>query len=105
MLREARILTALADTPVPVARVHGVCSDESVIGTPFFRDGDGRGAHLLGRDLCRDRTGRAPAYFDAMNATIAALHRIDPEAVGLGDYGAGQLFRAADRPLVRAVSG
>ena len=28
-----------------------------------------------------------PAYFDAMNATIAALHRIDPAAAGLGDYG------------------
>jgi len=28
-----------------------------------------------------------PAYFDAMNSTIAALHRIDPDEVGLGDYG------------------
>jgi aminoglycoside phosphotransferase (APT) family kinase protein len=28
-----------------------------------------------------------PAYFDAMNATMAQLHLIDPEAAGLGDYG------------------
>src|SRR3546814_6557672 len=28
-----------------------------------------------------------PAYFDAMNATIAALHNVDYAAVGLGDYG------------------
>ena len=32
-------------------------------------------------------TSERPAYFDAMNATIAALHAIDPEAAGLGDYG------------------
>src|SRR3546814_3512820 len=28
-----------------------------------------------------------PTYFDAMNATIAALHNVDYAAVGLGDYG------------------
>ena len=28
-----------------------------------------------------------PAYFDAMNSTIAQLHLIDPDAAGLGDYG------------------
>src|SRR4051812_896259 len=28
-----------------------------------------------------------PAYFDAMNATIASLHGIDPDGAGLGDYG------------------
>jgi aminoglycoside phosphotransferase (APT) family kinase protein len=28
-----------------------------------------------------------PAYFDAMNATLAQLHAFDPAAIGLGDYG------------------
>ena len=28
-----------------------------------------------------------PRYYDAMNATIARLHAIDYQAVGLGDYG------------------
>lgn len=28
-----------------------------------------------------------PRYFDAMNAAIARLHCIDPDAAGLGDYG------------------
>jgi aminoglycoside phosphotransferase (APT) family kinase protein len=32
-------------------------------------------------------TAERASYFDAMNATIAALHAIDPEAAGLGDYG------------------
>jgi aminoglycoside phosphotransferase (APT) family kinase protein len=28
-----------------------------------------------------------PRYFDAMNATIARLHGLDPQTIGLGDYG------------------
>lgn len=28
-----------------------------------------------------------PAYFDAMNATMAQLHAVDPAAAGLADYG------------------
>ncbi|MEK9212364.1 phosphotransferase family protein [Sphingomonas sp. 2378] len=87
VLREARILTALADTPVPVARVHGVCSDESVIGTPFFVMEMVEGRIFWDAAFAEIARADRPAYFDAMNATIAALHRIDPEAVGLGDYG------------------
>ncbi|WP_294243015.1 phosphotransferase family protein [uncultured Sphingomonas sp.] len=87
VLREARILTALADTPVPVARVHGVCSDESVIGTPFFVMEMVEGRIFWDATFAAIARAERPAYFDAMNATIAALHRIDPEAVGLGDYG------------------
>ena len=87
VLREARILTALADTPVPVARVHGVCSDESVIGTPFFVMEMVEGRIFWDATFAEIARAERPAYFDAMNATIAALHRIAPEAVGLGDYG------------------
>ncbi|KTT96765.1 aminoglycoside phosphotransferase [Sphingomonas yabuuchiae] len=87
VLREARILTALADTPVPVARVQGVCADEGVIGTPFFVMEMIEGRIFWDASFADiDRVER-PAYFDAMNATIAALHGIDPIAVGLGDYG------------------
>jgi aminoglycoside phosphotransferase (APT) family kinase protein len=85
--REYRVITALAGQGFPVARTYGLCLDEEVIGTPFYvmEMVEGRifwdpGFPEVGRD---DR----PAYFDAMNATIAALHGIDPEAAGLGDYG------------------
>ncbi|MDZ7284018.1 phosphotransferase family protein [Sphingomonas sanguinis] len=87
VLREARILTALADTPVPVAGVHGVCSDESVIGTPFFVMEMVEGRIFWDATFAEIARAERPVYFDAMNATIAALHRIDPAAVGLGDYG------------------
>lgn len=36
MSREHRVITALADTPVPVPATHGLCEDDSVIGAPFY---------------------------------------------------------------------
>jgi aminoglycoside phosphotransferase (APT) family kinase protein len=85
--REARVMSALGRQHFPVPRVHGLCEDENVIGTPFFV-----------MDLVEGRIvweasfpGLAPidraAHFDAMNATIAQLHGLEPEAIGLGDYG------------------
>ena len=87
VLREARILTALADTDVPVATIYGVCEDETVIGTPFFVMEMVEGRIFWDATFPEVPDGDRAAYFDAMNATIAALHRIDPGAVGLGDFG------------------
>ena len=85
--REYRVITALGGQGFPVARSHGLCLDEAVIGTPFYvmEMVEGR----IFWDPAFPEVGREerPAYFDAMNAVIAALHRIDPEAAGLGDYG------------------
>ena len=72
----------------------------------LLRDGDGRGPDLLGDRLSAGRrTSERPAYFDAMNATIARLHE---NRSGSGRarrlWQAGQLFRAPDRPLVEAIS-
>jgi aminoglycoside phosphotransferase (APT) family kinase protein len=85
--REYRVIAALHAAGFPVPRVHGLCEDDSVIGTPFYVMDmvDGRivwEAHFPGLSQ-QDRA----AHFDAMNATIARLHSFDPEAIGLGDYG------------------
>jgi len=87
VLREARVLTALGPTPVPVPPVLGVCEDDGVIGSAFYVM-----AMVDGRIFWDARFPEVPqaeraAYYDAMNATIAALHAVDPEAVGLGDFG------------------
>lgn len=85
--REAKVLAGLERAGFPVAHVHALCTDESVIGSWFYI------MELIEGRIIWDATfpevGRAerPAYFDAMNATIAKLHTIDYEAVGLGDYG------------------
>jgi aminoglycoside phosphotransferase (APT) family kinase protein len=85
--REARVLQALGPTGFPVAHVYGLCTDDSVIGSWFFVMEMVEGRIFWDAsfpDVARDERA---AYFDAMNATIAALHRLEPDAIGLGDYG------------------
>src|SRR5438309_366114 len=85
--REFRVMRALAATPVPVPRVHALCEDDAVIGSAFYVM-----EHLDGRIFWDQRLpGLAPteraAMFDSMNTVIAALDRVEYEAVGLGDVG------------------
>ncbi|MFS0735932.1 phosphotransferase [Sphingomonas sp. 1P06PA] len=85
--REAKVLTGLARADFPVARVHGLCTDDSVIGTWFYVMDMVEGRIFWDATFPEVSNAERPAYFDAMNATIAQLHGIDPDAVGLGDYG------------------
>jgi aminoglycoside phosphotransferase (APT) family kinase protein len=85
--REYRVLSALGKTGFPVPRVHGLCLDEAVIGTPFYVMDMVEGRIFWEADFPQVGREERPAYFDAMNATIARLHGIDPDAAGLGDYG------------------
>lgn len=87
VLREARVMRALANTAAPVPPIAAVCDDESVIGSAFFimRLVEGRIFwDVAFRDVPKPER---VAYFDAMNATIAALHTVDYQSVGLADYG------------------
>ncbi len=90
--REARVMGALGQTGFPVPRIYGLCEDPAVIGTPFFVMDlvDGR---IIWEPTFPglDRAQRS-ACFDAMNATIASLHMLDPEAIGLADYGKPAAF-------------
>jgi len=97
--REFRVISALAvsDVPVPVAEHY--CDDADVIGTPFYvmERLEGRVFHDNG--LPGLTTSERGAMFDAMNATLAALHRVDIKAAGLSDFGRhGGYF---DRQIVR----
>jgi aminoglycoside phosphotransferase (APT) family kinase protein len=91
--REARVLTALGGTGFPVPKVHGLCEDVSVIGTPFYVMDMVEGRIFWDATFPDVRREDRPAYFDAMNETIARLHLVDYAAIGLGDYGkAGNYF-------------
>lgn len=85
--REFRVIRALGGTDFPVPRAHLLCEDPAVIGQIFYVMD-----WVPGR-IFRDPLlpGMAPderaAIYDAMNATLAALHRIDPQAIGLGGFG------------------
>ena len=85
--REYRVITALAAQGFPVAKTYGLCLDETVIGTAFYVMEMVEGRIFWQASLPEVEAAGRPAYFDAMNATIAALHGIDPEAAGLADYG------------------
>lgn len=86
--REFRVMTALRDTEVPVPRTYALCEDESVIGSMFFimEYMDGR---ILWDPVLPDAADNAErgAIYDSMNKTMAALHNVNVESVGLGDYG------------------
>ena len=87
MGREHRLLQALAPTDVPVPRTYGLCTDESVNGAPFyvmeFVDG-----HIV-RTPEIARSELTPAARAAAGGhladTLATLHAVDVDAVGLGD--------------------
>ncbi len=93
VLREARVLTALGPTAVPVPQVLGVCSDPSVLGSEFFVMEMVDGRIFWDASFPEIPLAERAGYFDAMNTVIAAMHSLDPEAIGLGDYGrAGNYF-------------
>lgn len=85
--REYRVIAALHPTGFPVARPYGLCTDDGVIGSMFYVMGLAEGRNLWDGSL----PGFAPAerrgIYEAMIDTMAALHAVDPAAVGLGDYG------------------
>lgn len=85
--REARVMAALGATGFPVPHIHGLCEDEAVLGTPFFVMGMVEGRIIWDATFPGMSNADRSAHFDAMNATIAQLHALDPAAIGLGDYG------------------
>lgn len=88
MRREARVLTALAPTAVPVPTVVAVCEDETVLDAPFYV--------MEAVDGWVVRTEDDLAQLDARAAhdlahgfiyTLADLHNVLPADVGLADFG------------------
>ncbi len=101
MAREHRILRRLSRAASFVPDSFHHCADPSVIGVPFqlidYREGLViRGSDLSGLKDLPD----APAQLSEMLVrTLASLHAIDAEAVGLGDLGRPEGF------VARAISG
>ncbi|MFL9964402.1 phosphotransferase [Paraburkholderia sediminicola] len=85
--REYRVMRALADTEVPVARMLALCEDESVIGRAFYVMEFVEGRVLWDQSLPGMTPAERAAIYGEMNRVIAALHSVDVEAAGLADYG------------------
>lgn len=86
MAREFRLMFALADSPVPVPTMIGLCQDEAVNGRDFYV------MHYLDGVIVRDvDIGRTldvktrTRMCHELISTLASLHRVDIDEVGLGD--------------------
>jgi aminoglycoside phosphotransferase (APT) family kinase protein len=97
--REFRVLQALATVGFPVARVYGLCTDDLVIGSWFYVMDCVEGRVIWDATFPNATAEDRPKYFDAMNETIARLHCLDYNAIGLADFGrTGNYF---DRQIKR----
>lgn len=85
--REYRVTTALGKKGFPVAETFGLCTDEDVIGTWFYVMDCVDGRVIWDGSFPDVPTAERRDYFWAMNDTMAQLHMIDPEEIGLGDFG------------------
>ncbi|MDM8356289.1 phosphotransferase [Pandoraea communis] len=85
--REYRVMDALAGTDVPVARMRGLCEDESVIGLAFYVMNFVPGRVFWDPSLPGMTAAERSAIYDEMNRVISALHRVDYRAIGLESYG------------------
>ena len=85
--REFRVLQALHGGPVPVARPLHLCTDESVIGSMFYLMDFVDGRVHWDPSLPGMAPDARAAHYEAIIATLAALHSLDPAALGLADYG------------------
>ncbi|WP_294257459.1 phosphotransferase family protein [uncultured Sphingomonas sp.] len=85
--REYRLIAALHPAGFPVARPYALCEDRQVIGAPFYLMEMVEGRTFWDGSLPDMAPAERTAIYEAIVDTLAALHRIDPQTVGLGDYG------------------
>ena len=100
MNREHRVISALSPTRVPVPRTIALCQDTDVLGAPFYVMEFVPGKPYRSADELRPLgPGRTRAIADALTDTLVDLHAVDPEEVGLTDFGRPEGF--LDRQLRR----
>ncbi|MFI8854510.1 phosphotransferase family protein [Streptomyces sp. NPDC053499] len=93
MGREHRVISALRETPVPVPRTELLCQDPEVIGAPFYVMEHVEGTpYRTAEQLAPLGAERTRQVVLALPETLVALHSVDPEAVGLGDFGRPEGF-------------
>ncbi len=85
--REFRVMAALAETDVPVAKMYHLCEDDSIIGSMFYVMEYIDGRVMWDPALPEQSNAQRAAIYQEMNRVLAALHSVDVEAVGLADYG------------------
>ncbi len=85
--REFKVISALGKTGFPVARAYALCEDEAVIGTMFYVMDMVEGRILWDGTLPEHQPAERRAIYNAEIETLARLHTVDYQAIGLGDFG------------------
>jgi aminoglycoside phosphotransferase (APT) family kinase protein len=85
--REFAVMRGLAGTDVPVAQMHCLCEDESIIGRAFYVMEFVQGRVLWDQSLPGLHNAERHAIYSEMNRVIAALHSVNVEKQGLGSFG------------------
>ncbi|MFJ7268480.1 phosphotransferase family protein [Streptomyces sp. NPDC099050] len=100
MRREHRVIAALHGTAVPVPEPLLLCEDEAVLGAPFYvmEYVDGVPFRTAGQLAALGPERTRHVVLDLVD-TLVDLHAVDPEAVGLADFGRPEGF--LDRQLRR----
>lgn len=100
--REFRVIRALGATAVPVPDALVLCEDEAVLGAAFYVMSRVEGRIFWDPAVPEVSREERTGIYDAMNDALAALHAVDPAAVGLADFGkSGNYF---ERQLTRWAS-
>ena len=120
MAREYRLMHALRDSDVPVPAMVGLCQDEKVNGRDFYVMHHVDGIVVRDIDIATEMDVAArKAMSESLIDTLSALHRVDIDDVGLGDFakrsgyverqvkrwtGQWESSRTRDMPIVDAVA-
>jgi len=85
--REFRVMSALAESDVPVPVMHHLCKDPSIIGSMFFLMQYIPGRTHWNCALPDSNKEERHQTYDEINRVLAALHDVDIDTTGLNDYG------------------
>jgi aminoglycoside phosphotransferase (APT) family kinase protein len=93
MGREYRVMSALAGTGVPVPVTYALCTDDAVLGAPFYIMEKVEGTpYRSATELALLGPERVHAISQRLVDTLVALHEVDPAEVGLADFGRSDGF-------------
>lgn len=85
--REYRVQKALHGAGYPVAEQHLFCEDREIVGTPFYVMERMQGRVFKDTSLPGCTPEERREMYRSVAETLARLHTVDHEAIGLGDFG------------------
>jgi len=97
--REYKVIRALEGSDVPVPEAYLLCEDESVLGAMFYVMDYAEGRSFWDASLPDTSPAGRTEIYTEMRRVIAALHGLDYQALGLGDFGkpTGYIARQVNR--------